>query len=86
MSSTKVVSSSSNATTFSATAEYPAKEPPPRAAWRIDDAAYRMGISRVSIYKLAKEGKIKLLKIAGRTLVPDAEIVRLTTPQNTEAA
>ena len=65
--------------------EFPANEPPPRAAWRIDDAAYRMGISRVSIYKLAKEGKLKLVKIAGRTLVPEAEIARLTTP-STEAA
>ena len=65
----------------------PLETRPARAAWRVDDAAYRMGVSRVSIYKLAKEGKITLIKIAGRTLVPESEIVRLTTlPNSTEAA
>ena len=49
-----------------------------RAAWPIDEGAYRIGICRSSIYKLAAEGKIRLIKIAGRRLIPDEEIVRLT--------
>lgn len=54
--------------------------PAPRAAWPINEGAYRMGIHRVTVYKLAAEGKLRLIKIAGRTLIPDSEIVRLTTP------
>jgi len=50
-----------------------------RVAWRVNEAAYRMGISRGTIYELAKKGELRLVKIAGRTLVPDSEIVRLTT-------
>ncbi len=49
-----------------------------RAAWPIDEGAYRLGVGRTSIYKLATEGKIRLIKIAGRRLIPDEEIVRLT--------
>ena len=49
------------------------------AAWRIDDGAAQLGVSRSSIYKMAGKGKIRLLKIAGRSLIPDAEIQRLTS-------
>jgi len=48
-----------------------------RAAWSIKDGAHRIGVGRSTIYKLASEGKIRLIKVAGRTLIPDAEIVRL---------
>lgn len=51
----------------------------PRAAWPINESAYVLGISRVSVYEFAKTGELKLLRIAGRTLVPHSEIVRLTT-------
>jgi excisionase family DNA binding protein len=51
---------------------------PRRAAWPIDEAAFRLGIGRSSVYKLSNEGKLRLIKIAGRTLVPDEEIARLT--------
>jgi excisionase family DNA binding protein len=50
---------------------------PNRLAWPIPEGARRMGISRTTVYKLAGEGKLRLIKIAGRTLIPDAEIVRL---------
>jgi excisionase family DNA binding protein len=36
-----------------------------------------MGVGRTSIYKLAADGKIRLVKIAGRTRIPDSEIARL---------
>ena len=75
-----LLSSTTSIANFPTEAEFKPSAPPPRAAWPIDEAAYRMGISRVSIYKLAKEGRLNLIKIAGRTLVPDSEIVRLTTP------
>ena len=46
-------------------------------AWRVDDAARQLGVGRSSIYKLAGEGKLRLVRIAGRTTVPDEEVLRL---------
>jgi excisionase family DNA binding protein len=34
------------------------------------------GISRATIYKLNAQGKIRFIKIGGRTLVPESEIDR----------
>jgi predicted site-specific integrase-resolvase len=41
------------------------------------DAARRLGISRGLIYKLHKAGKVKLVKLAGRTLITRTEQARL---------
>jgi hypothetical protein len=41
------------------------------------DAARRLGISRGLIYKLHKAGKVRLVKLAGRTLITRAEQARL---------
>ncbi len=46
-------------------------------ARRVPDACHALGIGRSTIYKLAAEGKIKLVHIAGRTVVPESEIARL---------
>lgn len=46
-------------------------------AYRIKDFCNRMGISPSTLWKLAKEEKIKLIRVAGRTLVPASEVVRL---------
>jgi len=35
------------------------------------------GISKSKLYQLAKDGKLKLTRVGGRTLVPHAELVRL---------
>lgn len=48
-----------------------------RLTWSVAEAARRIGIGKTSIYKLAKQGELRLVKIAGRTLVPDSEIARL---------
>jgi excisionase family DNA binding protein len=48
----------------------------PRAR-RINDASHALGLSRTTIYNLAAVGKIRLIKIGGRTLVPESEIDRL---------
>jgi excisionase family DNA binding protein len=53
--------------------------PADKLAFRIDEACYALGIGRTSLYELAKTGQIKLIKIAGRTLVPLSEIERLTS-------
>lgn len=49
-----------------------------RLAYTIDDARELLGgISRNSIYRLSAAGKLRLIKVGGRTLIPRSEIVRL---------
>jgi excisionase family DNA binding protein len=50
-----------------------------RRAWRINDACAALGIGRTTLYKLAGEGKIKLVRVLGRTLVPESEIERIAS-------
>ena len=51
---------------------------PTRAAWPINDAAHRLGVSRSAVYKMVRSGKLSLVKIAGRSVIPETEIARLT--------
>jgi excisionase family DNA binding protein len=51
---------------------------PPKAR-RINDACRALGVGRSTIYKMAGEGKIKLVHVLGRTLVPETEIERLSS-------
>jgi excisionase family DNA binding protein len=46
-------------------------------AWRVNDALRQLSVSRATLYKMANNGEIRLARIGGRTLVPDAEIRRL---------
>jgi excisionase family DNA binding protein len=50
-----------------------------RFAYPVNDACHALGIKRTSLYELAKNGELKLIKIAGRTLVPRSEIEWLTS-------
>ena len=45
--------------------------------YTVSDACAALGIGRTSLYALAKSGELKLIKIAGRTLVPRSELERL---------
>jgi excisionase family DNA binding protein len=44
---------------------------------RINDACRVLGVGRSTLYKLAADDKIKLVRVLGRTLVPESEIERL---------
>lgn len=46
-------------------------------AWTVNDALRQLSVSRATLYKMANKGEIRLARIGGRTLVPDAEIKRL---------
>jgi excisionase family DNA binding protein len=46
-------------------------------AWRVNDALRQLSISRATLYKLIGSGEIRLVKIGGRSLIPDSEIRRL---------
>ena len=39
-------------------------------SYNVEDACRMIGIGRTSIYRLATEGKIRIIKVAGRSLVP----------------
>lgn len=48
-------------------------------ARRVPEACRAVGISKAMLYKLAVQGKVRLVHIGGRTVVPEAEIDRLAT-------
>ena len=46
---------------------------------RINDACAALGIGRTALYQLVADKKLRAIKIAGRTLIPRSELIRLTT-------
>ena len=52
-----------------------AAEPP--LAHQVKSFCQRVGISRATFYKYVELGKIRVVKIGGRTLVPAEEVTRL---------
>ena len=48
-----------------------------RRARRIKPACDALGISRSHLYALAKRGRIRLVRLGGRTVVPESEIERV---------
>ena len=61
-----------------------ASSPHDKFAYSVDEACRLLSIGRTSLYELAKTGQLKLIKIAGRTLVPHSELVRLTRVGGTD--
>lgn len=53
------------------------QQAPDRFAYRVPEACIALGIGRTSLYELVKNGELRLIRIAGRTLVPRAELERL---------
>jgi excisionase family DNA binding protein len=45
-----------------------------RRAYSIPEAAQICGVSRATLYRLLKEGKISTIKLGARRLVPEASI------------
>lgn len=43
------------------------------------EAARRLSLGKSTVYRLAKAGKVRFVKIGGRTLVPVAELDRIIT-------
>ena len=46
-------------------------------AYRVKEFCHRVGISSATFYKYVSLGKIRVIKIGGRTLVPAAEVERI---------
>lgn len=52
--------------------------PHERLAYSVDEACRQLSIGRTSLYEMAKRKELRLIRIAGRTLVPRSELERLT--------
>ncbi|MEJ1157374.1 helix-turn-helix domain-containing protein [Prosthecomicrobium sp. N25] len=59
---------------------------PERLAYTVADACKVLGIGRTTLYKLASEGVLKLVRIGGRTLVPRRELDSLIERASAEAS
>jgi excisionase family DNA binding protein len=59
---------------------------PDPLAYRIPDACYVLGIGKTSLYELMKEGRVKAIKIAGRTLIDAASVRALVAAATTRGA
>jgi excisionase family DNA binding protein len=53
-----------------------APDPAP-LAYTVKNACRLLSISRSTLYLLASQGKLRLIKVSGRTLIPASEIARL---------
>jgi excisionase family DNA binding protein len=51
--------------------------PHERLAYSINEACRQLSIGRTSLYEMAKRNELRLIRIAGRTLVPRSELERL---------
>lgn len=52
-----------------------------RLAFRVKDACTAAGIGRTTLYKLAGEGRLRLIKVGGRTLIDAASLRALIAGQ-----
>ena len=57
-----------------------------RLLLRINDASHAIGLGRTKIYALIQSGKLKVVRIGGRTLIERSEIERLIAVARGEAA
>ena len=48
-------------------------------ARRVPEPCRAIGISKAMLYRLAGQGKVRLVHIGGRTVVPETEIDRLSS-------
>jgi excisionase family DNA binding protein len=52
----------------------------------IDDAARQLSVGRSTVYRLIRQGTIRIVKIGSRTIVPASEIDRLLALNDGEPA
>lgn len=57
-----------------------------RLLLRINDACHAIGLGRTKIYALIQSGRLKVVRIGGRTLIERSEIERLIAVARGEAA
>lgn len=50
---------------------------PEKLVYRVREACVALGLGKTSFYKLVRDGQLRLIKIAGRSLVERSELERL---------
>jgi hypothetical protein len=56
---------------------YPQPPKPPQLAVSVPDAAQSLGVSVGLLYKEIGAGRIRVVRIAGRTVIPMSELTRI---------
>lgn len=56
-----------------------AAPPIERQGLRIEEAAHALGCGRTTVFKLIREGRLRVVKLGTRTIVPRSEVARLLT-------
>lgn len=51
--------------------------PTERLAFGVDDAAKVMSVGKSTIWRWVHDGKLKTVKLGGRTLIPRTELLKL---------
>jgi excisionase family DNA binding protein len=57
-----------------------------RKLWPVAEAAYQLGLHRVTLYRLAAAGEIRFVKVGNRTYVTDAELDRFVARAEVSSA
>jgi excisionase family DNA binding protein len=57
-----------------------------RKLWPVAEAAYQLGMSRATLYRLVNAGEIRLVKVGGRTYATDAELDRFVARSEINSA
>lgn len=50
-----------------------------RLAHPLPEASHLLGISKSTVYRLVNSGKIRMIKVAGRSVIPNSEIRRVAS-------
>ncbi len=58
-------------------AAQPTAGAPPKAALTVADVAQSLGVGKVTVYRLLKEGQLRRVKIGSRTLIPAGDVTAL---------
>ncbi len=44
---------------------------------RVEEAAFVLGCGRTTVFQLIREGRLRVIKLGARTIVPRSEVARL---------
>ena len=59
---------------------------PEQLAYRVPDAIRISGLGRTKLYELAAAGRLRLIRVGSRTLIPAEDLKALVSPPRTQAA
>ncbi len=57
-----------------------------RQGLRIEEAAHALGCGRTTVFKLIRDGRLRVVKLGTRTVIPRSEIERLFNDRSSDVA